>query len=232
MIQNLSFLFFFWHFINQPQNQPFLTILSHFRFCKWPFSPFFKILSFLGYWVFSVATFFVEMFRIVLEFLPPEKRKSRTRLLPTPKSLLRPITAWANSTMSQSEFLIIACNLLKVRENNVRLVLLLIGWKTGARFLSQSPGVAVAITSLLSRVIWKLLEEASWMIGWEEVINIDHTHDAHIWPFYQVLFFLRRLPRVLPSRGDWFRVNAIPITMPREIQRTGNERCKFTINLS
>ena len=29
MIQNLSF--FFWHFINQPQNQPFFTILSYFR---------------------------------------------------------------------------------------------------------------------------------------------------------------------------------------------------------
>ena len=34
------------------------------------------------------------------------------------------------------------------------------------------------------------------------------------------------------SRGDWFQVNAIPITMAREIERTGNERCKFTINLS
>ena len=29
LIQNVSFLFFFFlHFINQPQNQPFLTILS------------------------------------------------------------------------------------------------------------------------------------------------------------------------------------------------------------
>ena len=34
------------------------------------------------------------------------------------------------------------------------------------------------------------------------------------------------------SRGHWVQVNAIPITMPREIERTGNERCKFTINLS
>ena len=58
MIQNLSFLFFVWHFINQPQNQPFLTILSYFGFCKWPFSPFFKILSFLGYWIFSAIAFF------------------------------------------------------------------------------------------------------------------------------------------------------------------------------
>ena len=32
--------------------------------------------------------------------------------------------------------------------------------------------------------------------------------------------------------GDWFRVNATAITLPREIERTGNERCKFAINLS
>ena len=43
---------------------------------------------------------------------------------------------------------------------------------------------------------------------------------------------LRRLERVFASRGDWFQVNAIPITMPREIERAGNESCKFTINLS
>ena len=37
------------------------------------------------------------------------------------------------------------------------LVLLLIGWKTGASFLSQSLSVVIAITKLLSTVIWKLL---------------------------------------------------------------------------
>ena len=37
------------------------------------------------------------------------------------------------------------------------LVLLLIGWKTGARVLSQSLSVVIAITKLLSTVIWKLL---------------------------------------------------------------------------
>ena len=44
---------------------------------------------------------------------------------------------------------------------------------------------------------------------------------------------LTRPERVFASRGDWFQVKAIPIyTMPREIERTGNERCKFTLNLS
>ena len=43
---------------------------------------------------------------------------------------------------------------------------------------------------------------------------------------------LMRLERAFTSRGDWFRVNAIPITVRHKIDRTGNERCKFTINLS
>ena len=52
--------------------------------------------------------------------------------------------------MNQSEFQAIICNFLKARKsraNQVRLVLvlLLIGGKTGARFLSQSPSVAIAI---------------------------------------------------------------------------------------
>ena len=32
---------------------------------------------------------------------------------------------------------------------------------------------------------------------------------------------LRRLERVFTSRGDWFRVNAILIQVPREFERTG-----------
>ena len=43
---------------------------------------------------------------------------------------------------------------------------------------------------------------------------------------------LRRLERVFTSRGDRFRINATAVTVPREIERTGNERCKFAINLS
>ena len=39
------------------------------------------------------------------------------------------------------------------------LVLLLIGWKTGASLLSQSLSAAIAIMQLLSTVIWKLLYE-------------------------------------------------------------------------
>ena len=81
---------------------------------------------------------------------------------PKPKQLLRSITTGANSAMSQSQFLAITCNSLKGRKNHaymVRLVLvlLLIGWKTGASLLSQSLSVAIAITRLLSTVIWKLL---------------------------------------------------------------------------
>ena len=39
----------------------------------------------------------------------------------------------------------------------VQLVLIVIGWKTGATLSSQSLSVAIAITYLLSTVIWKLL---------------------------------------------------------------------------
>ena len=37
------------------------------------------------------------------------------------------------------------------------LVLILIGWKTGASLLSQSLSVAIEITELISTAIWKLL---------------------------------------------------------------------------
>ena len=40
------------------------------------------------------------------------------------------------------------------------LVLTLIGWKTGASLLSQSLSLAIAITELLSTVIWQLLHYA------------------------------------------------------------------------
>ena len=85
---------------------------------------------------------------------------------PKPKQLLRPITTEADSAMNQSQFLAITCNLLEARENHaymvrLGLVLRLIGWKTGASLLSQSLSVAIAITELLSTVIWKLLYEAT-----------------------------------------------------------------------
>ena len=63
--------------------------------------------------------------------------------------------------MNQSEFIAVTCNLLKAREKSrvykVRLVLLLIGCKTGARFLSQSLSVATTIALLPSIVKWNLL---------------------------------------------------------------------------
>ena len=37
---------------------------------------------------------------------------------PKPKQLLRPITSGADSAMNQSEFLVITCNSLKVREKS------------------------------------------------------------------------------------------------------------------
>ena len=64
--------------------------------------------------------------------------------------------------MNQSEFLAIMCNFLKARENwraqgAIGFGFLIFGWKTGARFVSQSVSVAIAIVQLLSTGIWKLL---------------------------------------------------------------------------
>ena len=64
-----------------------------------------------------------------------------------PKQLLRPITAGANSTMNQSQFLAITCNTLKAREKwlvhgVIGFGFLLIGWKFGSSLLS----VVIAIT--------------------------------------------------------------------------------------
>ena len=70
---------------------------------------------------------------------------------PISKEVLRGITTWANSAMNQSKPLAITCHFHKAREEArvqgaISFVLLLIGWKIGARFLSQSSSVAIAIT--------------------------------------------------------------------------------------
>ena len=70
---------------------------------------------------------------------------------PIPKQLLRPITTGADSAMNPSQLLAITCNSLKARENRaymvrLLLVLLLIGWKTGASLLRPSLSVAITIT--------------------------------------------------------------------------------------
>ena len=70
---------------------------------------------------------------------------------PKPKQLLRPIIVGANSATYQSQLLAITCNSPEEREKSrykvaLVLVLLLIGWKTGASLLSQSLSVAIAIT--------------------------------------------------------------------------------------
>ena len=71
-----------------------------------------------------------------------------------------PITTWANAAVNQSEFLSFIYNSScskcgKNRTYKVRL-LLVIGWKTGARFLSQSRSVATTIALSLSKGNWKL----------------------------------------------------------------------------
>ena len=68
---------------------------------------------------------------------------------PKPKQLLRPITTGADSAMNQSQFLAIPVTRSKRGKNHaykVRLVLLLIGSKTGASLLSQSLSVTIATT--------------------------------------------------------------------------------------
>ena len=71
-----------------------------------------------------------------------------------------PITRGANVAVNQSEFWSFTYNSScskcgKNRTYKVRL-LLVIGWKTGARFLSQSRSVATTIALSLSTGIWKL----------------------------------------------------------------------------
>ena len=51
--------------------------------------------------------------------------------------------------------------------------------------------------------------------------SVQHNLTGHL---------LRRLERVFTLRGDWFQIDAIPITVLGEIER--NEMCKFTIKLS
>ena len=79
---------------------------------------------------------------------------------PKAKQLLRPITTGESNAMNQSQLLSETCS--KRGKNHAQmarlgLVLLLVGWKTGASLLSQSLSVAIAITQVLSTVIWKLL---------------------------------------------------------------------------
>ena len=70
---------------------------------------------------------------------------------PKPKQLLRPITTRARSTMNQSQFLAITCNLLKARE--ISRVDGAIGFGFASHWLknwhesfNQSLSIAIAIT--------------------------------------------------------------------------------------
>ena len=105
---------------------------------------------------------------------------------PKPKQLLRPITTGTNSAMNQSQFLAITCKSLEAREKSRlhgAIVLLLIGWKTGATLLSQSLNVAIAITSLLSTVIWKLLNCQNSLLCFKTACTFSvfmWRHDGHV----------------------------------------------------
>ena len=81
---------------------------------------------------------------------------------------------------------------------------------------------AAAVVVVVVVVVVLVAAEPVWLLRGFATLQNYHSSKTH----------LRRLERVFASSGDWFRVNAIPITMPREIERTGNESCKFTINLS
>ena len=79
-----------------------------------------------------------------------------------PKQLLRPITTGAGSAMNQTQFLAITCNSLEAREKSRVHGAIGFGFdshwlKTDASLLSQSLSVDIAITYLLSTVVWKLL---------------------------------------------------------------------------
>ena len=70
---------------------------------------------------------------------------------PKPKQLLRPITAGPNRAMNQSEFLAITYDSVEAREKTRVHGVIGFGFashwlKTGATLLSQSLGVAIAIT--------------------------------------------------------------------------------------
>ena len=71
---------------------------------------------------------------------------------PKPKQLLRPITTGADSAINQSEFLAITYNSLKAQEKSRVHGAIGFGFashwlkKTGARLLSQSLSVVIAIT--------------------------------------------------------------------------------------
>ena len=128
---------------------------------------------------------------------------------PKPKQLLRPITTGADSTTNQSQFLEITCNTLKAREKSrvhgaIALVLLLIGWKTGASLLNQLLSVAIAITWLLSTVIWKLLYSSlvfNSLTFWKVLASSHHN-----W---------LRLPE--PLRSQDTHHSRFPVTNPEQL---------------
>ena len=99
-----------------------------------------------------------------------------------PKLLVRPITSKANSAMNQSEFLAITCTLLIARENyayklRLVLVLLLIGWKSDAWFLSQSLSVAIAIAQLPSKQAFSFREVRKKCLGETPFMKTRKRHN-------------------------------------------------------
>ena len=81
---------------------------------------------------------------------------------PIRKELLQPITTgeiarWTNQNCWQLP--VTSSDRGRNSVYKLRLVLLVIGGKTGVRFFSQSPSVAITIVCLLSGAIWKLLKQ-------------------------------------------------------------------------
>ena len=99
------------------------------------------------------------------------------------------------------------------------LVLLLIGWKTGASLLSQSLSVAIAITQLLSTVIWKLLyvqiitkhSKWTWQVknpNWQEADQLAMY--KHCWGVEPVTALWWELDHQISSPAAWTLDQAAP----------------------
>ena len=126
-------------------------------------------------WTLALLNLFDTKFSWLERFSSVEK--------PKPKQLLRPITTRTNRAVNQSQFLAITGNTLEARKKSrVRgrlvLVLLLIGWKTGASLLSQSLSVAIAITA------WKLLYKVDKKLPLEDARLRKQVHVRFVWHLF------------------------------------------------
>ena len=92
---------------------------------------------------------------LVIERFSNDCRKNQNQSNYSEQSQQEQTAPWTNYNCRQSP--VTRSKRGKNHAYMVRLVFLLIGWKTGATLLNQSLSVAIVITQLLSTVIWKLL---------------------------------------------------------------------------